>query len=45
MGRLSSKDKVGLAQLKLRGVARSFYSAQLQLKENDVTYEEFRRIF
>ena len=43
MGRLSSKDKVWLAQLKLRGVARSFYPAQPQLKADDVTYEEFRQ--
>jgi len=31
MGRLSSKDKVNLAKLKLRGPARAFYSAQPQL--------------
>ena len=41
MGRLTSKDKVRLARLKLRGVARSFYSAQPQLKADDATYEEF----
>jgi len=28
MGRLSSKDKVRLARLKLKGAARVFYSAQ-----------------
>lgn len=28
MGRLTAKDKVHLARLKLRGTARSFYSAQ-----------------
>ena len=45
MGRLSSQDKVRLALLKLRGVARSFYSAQPQLKADDVIHEEFRRIY
>jgi hypothetical protein len=43
IGRLSSKDKVRLARLKLRGATRTFYSAQPQLKADDVTYEEFRR--
>jgi hypothetical protein len=37
MGRLSSKDKVSLARLKLRGVARAFYSAQPQLRADDIT--------
>ena len=45
MGRLSTKDKVGLALLKLRGAARLFYSAQPQLKADDVTYGQFQRIF
>ena len=45
MGQLSSKDKVRLARLKLRGVARSFYSTRPQLNADDATYEEFRRIF
>ena len=45
MGRLSSKDKVRLARLKLRGAARVFYSAQPQLRADDVTYEEFRTAF
>jgi hypothetical protein len=45
MGRLSSKDKVRLAQLKLRGTARAFYSAQPQLRADDVSYEEFRTAF
>jgi hypothetical protein len=45
MGRLSSKDKVRLARLKLRGAARTFYSAQSKLRADDVTYEEFRATF
>jgi len=32
MGKLSAKDKVRLARLKLRGAARVFYSAQPQLR-------------
>jgi hypothetical protein len=35
MGRLSSKD-VRLARLKLRGVAKAFYSAQSHLKDEDI---------
>jgi hypothetical protein len=38
MGRLSAKDKVRLARLKLRGVAKSFYSTQPELKGDDVEY-------
>ena len=45
MGRLSSKDKIRLARLKLRGAARVFYSAQPQLQADDVTYEEFKTAF
>lgn len=45
MGRLNSKDKVRLARLKLRGAAREFYSAQTQLRADDVTHEEFRTTF
>jgi len=45
MGRLSSKDKVRLTRLKLKGAARVFYSAQPQLKADDVKYEEFRTTF
>jgi hypothetical protein len=41
MGRLTSKDKVRLVRLKLKGIARAFYSAQLQLKLDDMTYEDF----
>ena len=32
MGKQSSKDKVRLARLKLRGTARMFYSSRTQLK-------------
>ena len=45
MGKLSSKDKVRLATLKLRGAARMFYSAQPQLKADDVIYEDFKNAF
>jgi hypothetical protein len=45
MGRMTSKDKVRPARLKLRGLARAFYSAQPQLKADDVTYEDFRKAF
>jgi hypothetical protein len=45
MGGLSLKDKVRLAKLKLRGVARMFYSAQPQLRAEDVTYAEFKAAF
>ena len=45
MGKLSTKDKVRLARLKLRGADRLFYSAQPLLKADDVTYGEFRRVF
>ena len=42
MGRLTVKDKVHLAKLKLRGVAKLFYSAQPELRADDVTYAAFR---
>jgi hypothetical protein len=45
MGRLSSKDKVRLARLKLRGVAKAFYSAQSHLKEEGISYSEFKAAF
>jgi hypothetical protein len=45
MGRLSSKDKVQLARLKLRGAARTFFTSQPQLMADDVCYEEFRAAF
>ena len=45
MGRLSTKDKVRLARLKLRGVAKSFYSTQQGLKGDDVEYADFKTEF
>jgi hypothetical protein len=45
MGNGSSKGKVRLARLKLRGAARVFYSAQPQLKVDDITCEEFQATF
>jgi len=45
MGQLSSKDKVHLAKLKLRGPAGVFYSAQPQLRADDVTFADFRTAF
>lgn len=45
MGELSSKDKVRLARLKLRGDACTFYSAQPQLRADDVTYADFKAAF
>jgi len=45
MGRLTAKDKVHMARLKLRGTAKSFYSAQPELKADDVTYAAFKAAF
>jgi hypothetical protein len=45
MGRLISKDKVRLARLKLRAASRIFYSAQPQLRADDISYEDFRTAF
>jgi hypothetical protein len=45
MGRLSPKDKVRLARLKLRGAARICYSAQPQLKADYISYDDFRTAF
>ena len=45
MGRLSAKDKVRLARLKLIGAARVFYSSQPQLRADDVSYEKFPTAF
>jgi len=39
------KSEIHLARLKLRGPARVFYSAHLQLRADDVTFEEFRTAF
>ena len=45
MGRLTAKDKVHLAKLKIKGAARSFYTAQSELRADDVTYAAFRTAF
>ena len=45
MGRLTAKDKVHLVKLKLRGIAKTFYSAQPQLRADDVTYAALRTAF
>jgi hypothetical protein len=42
IGGLTATDKVHLAELKLRGPAISFYTAQSELRVEDVTYETFR---
>jgi hypothetical protein len=44
MGRLSTKDKLRLARLKLRGVAKNFYSTQSDLKGDDVEYADFKAV-
>jgi hypothetical protein len=44
MGRLSIKDKLRLARLKLRGVAKSFYSTQPELKGDDVEYADLKAV-
>jgi len=41
MGRLTAKDKVHLAKLKLRGTAKLFYTAQSELRADDVMYTAF----
>jgi len=45
MGRVTVKDKVHLVKLKLRGVSKLFYSAQPELKADDVTYAALRAAF
>lgn len=45
MGRLSAKDRMRLATLKLRGAVKTFYSSHPQLKGDDVTCEDFRTAF
>jgi hypothetical protein len=42
MGRLSAKDKVRVARLKLRGAARMFYASQPGLRADDISYADFR---
>jgi hypothetical protein len=45
MGRLSAKDKLRLARLKIRGTAKSFYSTQIELKSDDIEYADFKAAF
>jgi hypothetical protein len=45
MGWLTAKDKVHLAKLKLRGIAKLFYSAQPELRADDITYAAFKVAF
>jgi hypothetical protein len=47
MGRLSAKDNLRLARLKLRvrGVAKSLYSTQPELKGENVEYVDFKAVF
>jgi hypothetical protein len=45
MGRLSTKDKLWLARLKLKGVAREFYARHSELKGGDIEYADFKAIF
>jgi hypothetical protein len=45
LGWLSAKDKLRLARLKLRGVAKSFYSTQPELKGDKAEYTDFRAAF
>jgi len=39
------KDKDHLAKLKLRGIAKAFYSAQSELRADDITYAAFKTAF
>jgi hypothetical protein len=41
---LAVKDQVHLARLKLRGIAKLFYSAKFELKADDITYAAFRTV-
>jgi len=45
MGRLSAKDKVRLATLKLRGATRMFYVSQPELRADDISYADFCAAF
>ena len=45
MGRLSAKDKVRLARLKLRGAARMFIASQPWLRAYDILYANLRTAF
>jgi hypothetical protein len=45
MGRLSAKDKLRLARLKLKGLAKAFYSTQPELKGDEIEYADFKAVF
>jgi hypothetical protein len=45
MGRLSTKDKLRLARLKLKGVAREFYATHAELKSDEIEYTDFKAAF
>jgi hypothetical protein len=45
MGQLSTKDKLRLSRLKLKGVAREFYTTQPGLKGDEVEYADFKAAF
>jgi hypothetical protein len=45
MSRLSAKDKLLLAKLKLRGIAKSFDSTQPDLKSDEIKYADFKAAF
>lgn len=45
MGKLSDKDKVRIARLKLKGPAKLVYSTQPRLKAEDVDFGVFQAAF
>jgi hypothetical protein len=45
MGRLSTKDKLRMARLKLKRSARSFYSTQPEWTGEDIDYADFKAAF
>jgi hypothetical protein len=45
LGKLSMKDKVRMARLKMRGPARIFYSTQPRLKAEGIDFAEFQTTF
>jgi hypothetical protein len=45
LGRLSAKDKLRLARLRLRGIAKAFYFTQPELKGDEIEYDDFKAAF
>jgi hypothetical protein len=45
MGRLCTKDKLRLARLKFKGVAREFYATHSELRGDEIEYADFKAIF